>query len=90
MHLEFPRQDPPAVCSFPERRSRRPRTTPFRLGASERTQENGMEDVPVEIRKRFLSQRMVGHWDSLPREGVTAPRLRELKKSLDAALGHRV
>lgn len=33
---------------------------------------------------------MIGHWDSLRREVVTAPRLTEFQKSFDHALRHMV
>ncbi|KFW76011.1 hypothetical protein N305_01297, partial [Manacus vitellinus] len=45
----------------------------------------------LEIRRRFFTQRVVvGHWNRLPREGVTAPSLTEFKKCLDNTLGHMV
>ncbi|KAK4815545.1 hypothetical protein QYF61_003237 [Mycteria americana] len=40
------------------------------------------------IRKRFFTERVVSHWNRLPREVVTAPSLSELKEYLDNALGH--
>ncbi|KFW88631.1 hypothetical protein N305_04998, partial [Manacus vitellinus] len=33
----------------------------------------------VGIRKKFFTQRVIGHWNRLPREVVTAPSLTEFK-----------
>ena len=40
------------------------------------------------VRKRFFTERVVGHWKRFPREVVTALSLTEFKKRLDNALGH--
>ncbi|KFZ58715.1 hypothetical protein N321_14000, partial [Antrostomus carolinensis] len=37
----------------------------------------------LDIRKRFSIQRVVEHWNRLPREAVMAPSLTILKKHLD-------
>ena len=42
------------------------------------------------IRKRFFTERVVCHWNRLPREVVTAPSLSECKEHLDDALSHMV
>jgi len=42
------------------------------------------------FRRKFLTQRVVTHWDRLPKEVVDAPSLEEFKASLDVALGHLV
>ncbi|KFW71719.1 hypothetical protein AS28_06597, partial [Pygoscelis adeliae] len=44
----------------------------------------------LDIRKRFFTERVVGHWNRLPREVVTAPSLSEFKERLDDALSHMV
>ena len=42
------------------------------------------------IRKKFLTVRMVRHWNSLPREVVDAPSLEVYKASLDRTLSNLV
>lgn len=45
---------------------------------------------PLDIRKRFFTERVVQHWNRLLRAVVTAPSLTEFKKCLDNTLGHVV
>ena len=52
--------------------------------------ELGQGRVRLGVRERFCTQRVVGHWDRLPRAVVTALSLPEFKKHLDNALRHRV
>jgi len=44
----------------------------------------------LNIRKRFFIERVVSHWNRLPREMVMAPSLSELKKHLEDTLSHMV
>ncbi|KAJ7402862.1 hypothetical protein BTVI_82713 [Pitangus sulphuratus] len=60
------------------------------LVTSDRTSGNGLKlyqgRFGLDIRKRFFTQGVVGHWNRLPRKAVTAPSLTEYKKCLDDAL----
>ena len=44
----------------------------------------------LDIRKRFFTERVVGHCNRLPREVVMAPSLSEFKEHLDDTLSHMV
>ena len=44
----------------------------------------------LDVRKKFFTQRVVRHWNELPREAVGAPSLEEFKATLDGALGSLV
>ena len=82
------------VYSFLMRRSGGAGTDLFSLVTSDRTRGNGVKlrqgRFSLHIRKRFFTERVVAHWNRLPREGVTAPSLPEFKKRLDCALSHMV
>ena len=41
----------------------------------------------LDIRRKFFTQRVVTHWNRLPKEAVDAPSLQALKARLDVALG---
>ncbi|KAJ7396011.1 hypothetical protein BTVI_149461 [Pitangus sulphuratus] len=66
----------------------------FTLVTSDRTPGNGMKlyqwRFRLDIRKRFFTQRVVGHWNWLLREVVTAQSLTEFEKHLDNTLKHMV
>ncbi|KFV18170.1 hypothetical protein N340_00397, partial [Tauraco erythrolophus] len=44
----------------------------------------------LDIRKKFFTQRVMRHWNRLPREVVDAPSLEVFKARLDEALGNLV
>ncbi|KFW11880.1 hypothetical protein N326_11974, partial [Eurypyga helias] len=44
----------------------------------------------LDIRKKFFTERVVKHWNRLPREAVDAPSLEVFKARLDEALSNLV
>ena len=61
---------------------------------SNRTMENCFKlrqgKFRLDIRRKFFTQRVVTHWNRLPREVVDAPSLKALKARLDVALSSLV
>ena len=44
----------------------------------------------LDIRRKFFTQKVVAHWNRLPKEAVDAPLLEAFKARLDVALGSLV
>lgn len=44
----------------------------------------------LDIKRRFFTEKAVGHWKRVPREMVAAPSPSEFQEDLEDAFGHMV
>jgi len=82
------------VCNFLKGEQQRGGADLLSLVTSGRTRGNGMKlpqgKFRLDIRKKFFTESVVGHWNRVPREVVAAPSPSEFKERLEDTLSHMV
>ena len=81
-----------ALCSFLRKGSGEGGAELFSLGSRDRTHRNGSKlhqgRFRLDMRKHFFTERVVKHWNRLPREAVDAPSLSVFERYLDNELNN--
>ena len=79
-----------AAFQYLKRACKKAREGLFTRACSDRTRVNGFKlkegRFRLDVRKKFLTVRVVRHWNRLPREAVDAPSLEVFKARSDGAL----
>ena len=84
----------PAAFQFLKRDYKRERNQLFTWVDSNRTRGNGFKLTEgrfrLDVKGKFFTERMVRHWNRLPKEAVDALSLEVFKAGLDGALSNLV